>query len=159
MKKHSDRGDHAGVSSAQQTLLVDDQLCFALYSATHAIQGLYRPLLSDLGLTYPQYLVLLVLWERDGLPVSEIGDRLFLNSATLTPLLKRMGTAGLVERRRSTADERRVEVFLTDLGRDMRTSVREVTHEVTCAAQAASEQVAELIENITLLRDGLLNPL
>jgi len=90
------------------SMLLDDQLCFALYSATHAIQRLYRPLLDELDLTYPQYLGMLVLWEDDGLSVSEIGERLFLNSATLTPLLKRMESAQLVERVRSATDERLV---------------------------------------------------
>ena len=89
-------------------LLLDHQLCFALYSASLAMTKLYKPLLDPLGLTYPQYLVMLVLWEHDGLTVSQLGERLALDSGTLTPLLKRLEAAGLVQRLRDAADERRV---------------------------------------------------
>src|SRR5437763_17166451 len=91
-------------------LLLDNRLCFALYSASLAMTKLYKPLLEELGLTYPQYLAMLVLWERDGLTVSELGERLSLDSGTLTPLLKRLEAAGLVSRVRDTRDERRVHV-------------------------------------------------
>ena len=91
----------APTSSAM--LLLDNQLCFALYSTSLAMTKLYKPLLEALGLTYPQYLVLLVLWEQDGLTVSELGERLFLDSGTLTPLLKRLESSGLVSRQRATA--------------------------------------------------------
>jgi hypothetical protein len=87
----------------EQALLLDNQLCFAMYSTSLAMTKLYKPLLEELGLTYPQYLVMLVLWERDGLMVSELGERLYLDSGTLTPLLKRMETAGLVARGGSTS--------------------------------------------------------
>src|SRR3979409_135978 len=87
-------------------LLLGNQLCFAVYSTAHAFKRAYKPLLDRLGLTYPQYLVMLVLWERDGLPVRDIGERLFLDSGTLTPLLKRMEAAELIKRTRSTEDER-----------------------------------------------------
>src|SRR3979409_710681 len=83
-------------------LLLGNQLCFAIYSTAHAFNRVYKPLLKRLGLTYPQYLVMLVLWERDGLPVRDIGERLFLDSGTLTPLLKRLQAAGAVKRTRST---------------------------------------------------------
>ena len=96
-----------------QSLALDQQLCFALYSTMLGVQKVYRGLLKDLGLTYPQYLVMLVLWERNELTVSEIGERLFLDSPTLTPLLKRMEAAGFVARNRSGADERQVIVSLT----------------------------------------------
>jgi DNA-binding MarR family transcriptional regulator len=99
---------------------LDDQLCFALYAASRAMTAAYAPMLDDLGLTYPQYLVLLVLWEQDGTRVSGIGEALQLDSATLTPLLKRLEAHGFVERRRSTADERVVEVFLTTAGKRLR---------------------------------------
>src|SRR3989440_5629512 len=92
--------------ATDQPLLLGNQLCFAIYSTAHAFNRFYKPLLDRLGLTYPQYLVMLVLWEEDGLPVKEIGERLFLDSGTLTPLLKRMETAGLGKRTRSTRDER-----------------------------------------------------
>src|SRR6187431_2340286 len=91
-----------------QALLLDNQLCFALYSASLAMTRLYKPLLAELGLTYPQYLAMLVLWERDGLMVSELGERLGLDSGTLTPLLKRLEALELVARIRAVEDERRV---------------------------------------------------
>jgi DNA-binding MarR family transcriptional regulator len=91
-------------------LLLDNQLCFALYSTSLAMTKLYKPLLAGMGLTYPQYLVMLALWERDDVTVSELGERLFLDSGTLTPLLKRMETAGFLLRSRSAQDERRVQI-------------------------------------------------
>ena len=107
-------------SAAGQALLLDNQLCFALYSASLAMTKLYKPWLDELGLTYPQYLVMLVLWERDGLAVGELGERLRLDSGTLTPLLKRLEAAGLVSRLRATHDERRVHITLTPAGRKLR---------------------------------------
>ena len=98
------------------SLALDDQLCFPLYAAARAVQQRYRPLLDELGITYPQYLVLLVLWEEDGLSVKRIGARLMLDSGTLTPLLKRLEAAGLLERRRSAADGRVVTAHLTGAG-------------------------------------------
>lgn len=102
---------------AKNLLQLDQQLCFALYSANLALHKVYRKLLSQLELTYPQYLVMMVLWERDRVTVSDIGERLFLDSATLTPLLKRLETAGLLVRYRATADERQVIIALTEAGR------------------------------------------
>ena len=99
---------------------LDNQLCFAVYAAAHAFGRTYRALLSHHGMTYPQYLVLLVLWEEEGLTVKEIGTRLFLDSGTLTPLLKRLEAAGRVRRSRDRADERQVSIFLTDSGRALR---------------------------------------
>src|SRR6202140_4412432 len=101
-------------------LLLGNQLCFAIYSTAHAFNRVYKPLLDRLGLTYPQYLVMLVLWERDGVPVKEIGERLFLDSGTLTPLLKRLEAAGLIKRTRSTEDERQVLIALTSQGQALR---------------------------------------
>jgi MarR family transcriptional regulator, organic hydroperoxide resistance regulator len=98
------------------SLLLDDQLCFALYAASRRMTAAYRPLLDALDLTYPQYLVMLVLWERDGLTVRELGERLQLDSGTLTPLLKRLEQAGLLGRRRRQSDEREVEITLTKAG-------------------------------------------
>ncbi len=139
----------------QVSLGLDDQLCFALYSVSHRIQHQYRPLLSGLGLTYPQYLVLLVLWEQDQLAVSEVGTRLFLSSATLTPLLKRMEAAGWVRRTRSREDERRVIVSLTEKGADSKEHVHKITTEVTCAAARAIERPDALRELLLELRNGL----
>lgn len=96
---------------------LDDQLCFALYSASRAVTAAYRPLLDELNLTYPQYLVLLVLWDEEPCTVGHLGDRLRLDSGTLSPLLKRLEAAGLVRRRRSPEDERRVTITLTPAGR------------------------------------------
>jgi MarR family transcriptional regulator, organic hydroperoxide resistance regulator len=109
---------------------LEDQLCFALYAASRAMTAAYGPLLDKLELTYPQYLVLLVLWEREGQTVSELGDRLQLDSGTLTPLLKRLEARGLVERRRATDDERVVEVFLTSEGKRLRRRCTEIPVEM-----------------------------
>ncbi len=113
-------------SDIQPTLLLDEQLCFALYAASRRMTAIYRPLLEALGLTYPQYLVMMVLWERDGLTVRELGERLQLDSGTLTPLLKRLEQAGLLGRRRRQSDEREVEITLTDTGHNLRTRAAEV---------------------------------
>ena len=128
--------------------LLDNQLCFALYAASLSMTKLYKPLLDELQLTYPQYLVLLVLWERDGPSVSELGLRLQLDSGTLTPLLKRMEAAGLVQRQRSSLDERKVHVCLTDVGRDLQTRA---AHVPGCVAR----QSGIGLEALTSLRDQL----
>ena len=99
------------------SVALDDQLCFALYAASRAVTARYRPMLDQLGLTYPQFLVLMSLWEHDDQSVREISDRLDLDSGTMSPLLKRLDAAGLVTRERSSADERQVRVRLTDAGR------------------------------------------
>ena len=101
-------------------LPLDDQLCYALYAASMAVQRAYKPLLDALGITYPQYLVLHTLWERDGRSIGEIAERLALESSTVTPLMKRLEVAGFVTRTRDADDERRVAVRLTDRGRDLR---------------------------------------
>ena len=100
-------------------LRLDNQLCFLFHRIARELDAAYRPLLADIGLTYPQYLVMLVLWERDGLGVGELGERLDLDSGTLSPLLRRLEHAGLVRRERSTSDERRVTIHLTGRGRDL----------------------------------------
>lgn len=108
------------------SLQLDQQLCFALYAASRAVTAAYRPLLEELGLTYPQYLAMLVLWERDGLTVRELGRRLQLDSGTLTPLLKRLQQAGLVDRQRRRSDEREVEIRLTPEGRELRLRAEQI---------------------------------
>ena len=136
-------------------LLLDNQLCFALYSASLAMTKRYKPLLAALGLTYPQYLVLLVLWELDGLTVSELGERLSLDSGTLTPLLKRLESAGLLSRLRDAADERRVRVQLTADGRALKARAR---HVPGCVLQATQCEVADamaLTKQVQPLRDRL----
>jgi DNA-binding MarR family transcriptional regulator len=107
-------------------LLLDEQLCFALYAAQRRMTATYRPLLEALDLTYPQYLVMLVLWERDGITVRELGDRLQPDSGTLTPLLKRLEQANLLSRRRRESDEREVQITLTAAGRDLYERAAEV---------------------------------
>ena len=113
-------------AQADPALLLDNQLCFLVYRLHRGITDLYRPILGELGLTYPQYLVLLVLWEDSRLTVSQLGDRLHLDSGTLSPLLKRLEAAGFVERRRAEADERSVEVSLTKKGLALRSKARTV---------------------------------
>jgi len=110
-----------GVSEVPELLRLDNQLCFSIYAASRAITRAYRPLLEPLGLTYPQYLVLLILWEQDGQSVNEIGRRLYLDSGTLTPLLKRMEQSGFLVRARSAADERKVEICLGPKGNALKT--------------------------------------
>jgi DNA-binding MarR family transcriptional regulator len=141
--------------STEQALLLDNQLCFALYSASLAMTKLYKPLLDAIGLTYPQYLALLVLWERDGLTVSDLGKRLSLDSGTLTPLLKRLETAGLVSRLRDAADERRVRVSLSAEGRALKARAGQIPG---CVLQATHCEVAEavaLTRQVQALRDRL----
>src|ERR1700732_3312744 len=111
-------------------LLLGNQLCFAIYSTAHAFNRVYKPLLDRLGLTYPQYLVMLVLWERDDVPVKDIGERLFLDSGTLTPLLKRLEAAGLLRRTRSVDDERQVLIALTAQGQALREKARTVPQSI-----------------------------
>lgn len=136
-------------------LRLDNQLCFALYSTSLAMTKLYKPLLDRLGLTYPQYLVMLVLWEQDALTVGELGERLFLDSGTLTPLLKRMEAAGWVTRERAREDERRVVVALTPQGRKLRRSAVSVPQEVSCATQCTLDEVTELRQRLHGLRQRL----
>src|SRR5919107_6422216 len=117
-------------SAAAESPKLSDELCFATYAAAQAFNRVYKPLLDPLGLTYPQYLVLLVLWEGDNIPVKEIGQRLFLDSGTLTPLLKRLQAAGIVERTRDAEDERQVRITLTQKGRDLRGPVKKAWDQV-----------------------------
>jgi DNA-binding MarR family transcriptional regulator len=136
-------------------LSLDRQLCFAVYSAEHAFTRFYRRLLGPLGLTYPQYLVLLVLWEHDDLVVSDIGQRLGLDSGTLTPLLKRMEAAGIIRRRRDAGDERQVRVTLTAQGRALRARAEEFPRRVGLASSCSAEQLASLLASLTGLRRAL----
>jgi len=136
-------------------LQLDNQLCFALYSTSLAMTRLYKPLLDALGLTYPQYLALLVLWERDGLSVSELGERLFLDSGTLTPLLKRMESGGLVARQRAAQDERRVHITLTDAGRALKGRAAGVPGCMLSALQCPLPELAALTRQVQALRQRL----
>jgi MarR family transcriptional regulator, organic hydroperoxide resistance regulator len=138
------------------SLLLAEQLCFALYSTMAAMNKVYRKLLRELGVTYPQYLVLLVLWERDGLMVSEIGERLFLDSATLTPLLKRMEAAALLQRARAKDDERQVIVSLTGRGRELKRRAGAVPDGIFCATECTPDELASIRDHLFLLRAKLL---
>ena len=140
---------------ASAMLLLDNQLCFALYSTSLAMTRLYKPLLDELSLTYPQYLALLVLWEKDGLTVSELGERLFLDSGTLTPLLKRMEAAGLVSRLRDVADERRVHITLTAAGRQLRTRAEKIPGCILSATQCSVPELVALTQQVQALRQRL----
>nr|WP_315189486.1 MarR family transcriptional regulator [uncultured Albidiferax sp.] len=141
--------------TADETLLLDNQLCFALYSASLAMTKLYKPLLKALGMTYPQYLAMLVLWERDALMVSELGDRLSLDSGTLTPLLKRMEAAGWISRQRDLQDERRVFITLTPAGRNLKTEAVKIPPCVLSATQCSIPEVLSLTQQVQALRDRL----
>ena len=139
-------------------LLLDNQLCFALYSTSLAMTKLYKPLLESLGLTYPQYLVMLVLWERDGLMVSELGEHLFLDSGTLTPLLKRLESAGLIVRIRDVQDERRVHITLTADGRTLKTQAANIPNCILKASQCSLPNVVALTQQMQTLRNNLNLP-
>jgi DNA-binding MarR family transcriptional regulator len=139
----------------RRTPTLDDQLCFALYSTGLAMNKVYRKVLRRLDLTYPQYLVMLVLWEKDEQTVSEIGARLFLDSATLTPLLKRLETAGFVTRTRSAADERQVVVALSPAGRALEQEAAAIYEGVLCATGCAPSQLAAIKGQLDMLRGKL----
>ncbi|KMO33150.1 MarR family transcriptional regulator [Methylobacterium variabile] len=136
-------------------LHLSNQICFAVYSAAHAFNRIYKPLLDRLGLTYPQYLVLLLLWEQDGQTMKALGQRLYLDSGTLTPLLKRLEAAGLVRRARDAEDERLVRINLTETGAALRAKAIPFPHEVVCASGRSAERLMALRDEILALRDSL----
>ncbi|MCX8255863.1 MarR family transcriptional regulator [Beijerinckiaceae bacterium RH AL1] len=141
--------------SASPALALSKQLCFAVYSTSHAFTRAYRALLDPLGLTYPQYLVLLVLWETDGLRVKEIGAKLFLDSGTLTPLLKRLESLGYVRRVRDPSDERQVTILLTPAGQALERKAATVPEDMSCMAQIEEAEMVALIERLNRLRGSL----
>ena len=141
--------------SADQALRLDNQVCFALYSASHAMSKAYKPHLDALGLTYPQYVAMLVLWERDGLTVSEIGERLYLDSGTLTPLLKRLEGAGYLSRLRDAADERRVLIQLTAAGRKLKAKAASIPACMFETMQCAPSELVSLTRQVQQLRERL----
>jgi len=136
-------------------LRLDRQLCFAVYSASHAFTRFYKPLLAQLGVTYPQYLALLTLWEEDSLSVTAIGDRLLLDSGTLTPVLKRLEALGLVSRTRSTTDERQVIVRLTEQGAAMRHVAEGFPTRILDASECSEEELDSLRQALLGLRKNL----
>lgn len=135
--------------------LLDNQLCFALYSASLAMTAVYQPLLAGLGLTYPQYLVMLVLWEGDGMTVSEIGRRVFLHSGTLTPLLKRLESSGLIARIRDVKDERRVRISLTAVGRRLKLRAAKIPGCIAAATGSPLPEIVALTRQVKALRRHL----
>jgi DNA-binding MarR family transcriptional regulator len=141
--------------AADRALLLDQQLCFALYSSSLLLTKLYKPHLDRLGLTYPQYLVMLVLWEHDDQVVHEVGDRLGLDSGTLTPLLKRMEAHGLILRQRDVDDERRVRVRLTEQGRTLKAEARSVPQAMRCVIGGGDDDFAALRASMQSLRQRL----
>jgi DNA-binding MarR family transcriptional regulator len=139
-------------------LRLDLQVCFPLYAASNLLGRLYRPVLAPLGLTYPQYLVMLVLWQEAPQSVSALGDRLHLDSGTLTPLLKRMENAGLVTRTRDAADERRVLIGLTEQGVALRQAARDVPATLASGLSLSSQELAELRDSVQHLVAVLAHP-
>lgn len=136
-------------------LRLDAQLCFALYGASLAMTKLYRPVLEGLGLTYPQYLAMLVLWESDDVTVGDLGRRLGLDSGTLTPLLKRLEAAGLVTRRRDPRDERQVRVALTEAGRALKARAHHVPERMFCAMGLELDELGDLRRRLHALQARL----
>ena len=145
----------ADASRLDAWLALDNQLCFALYSASLAMTKLYKPLLAPLGLTYPQYIVMLALWEEDGQTVSALGEKLALDSGTLTPLLKRLEAQGALSRERDAADERRVIVRLTPAGRRLKLQARKVPPQVVRATGCELGEVVALTRRIGALRQSI----
>ncbi len=144
-------------STARQAQSLDRQLCFALYSASLSMTKLYKPYLQALGLTYPQYLVLLTLWEAGSIGVNQLGARLFLDSGTLTPLLKRLEAAGWLARLRDVDDERRVIVSLTAAGRGLRRRAETVPSLVAAATGCRHDELAALTAQLQSLRERLVS--
>ncbi|MBB5939847.1 MarR family winged helix-turn-helix transcriptional regulator [Streptomyces zagrosensis] len=138
-------------ATTRGSLLLEDQLCFALYAASRSVTAGYRPLLDELGLTYPQYLVMLVLWERDQVPVRDLGAALHLESSTLSPLLKRLEASGLIRRERRADDERSVAVSLTQAGTDLREKARAIPSAIGETMGLTPEQRATAIHLLRLL--------
>ena len=139
-----------------RTPTLDDQLCFALYSSANAVMRAYKPILDPLGLTYLQYLVLLILWEQDGLSVKEIGARLYLDSGTLTPLLKRMEAAGFVQRNRDRQDERQLRVHLTSRAKELAPVARQIAERMFCEFGLPMANLLNLKKELVGLRDQLV---
>ena len=143
-------------SQSAGLLALDNQFCFALYSASLATTKTYKPYLDRLGITYPQYLVMLVLWEQDDVLVKSIGERLFLDSGTLTPLLKRLETSGLIARTRDEADERQVRITLTREGRLLKKKALEIPRQMLCAIGQSQAAIGNLKAQLSVIRDDLI---
>ena len=138
----------------REAMKLANQICFPLYAAARNVTGLYTPYLKPLGLTYTQYIVLLVLWEKDALSVTQIGEKLMLDNGTLSPLLKKLEQAGYVERRRSREDDRVVEITLTDEGRALQEKAKDVPIRVARCVDLSPEKARELYSLLYELLDG-----
>lgn len=138
-------------------LALDSQFCFALYSASLAMTKAYKPFLEKVGLTYPQYLVMLVLWQRDDVLVKAIGELLFLDSGTLTPLLKRLEASSLIVRTRDETDERQVRITLTKEGRALKRKAHEIPLQVLCASGQPAETLMRLRAQLSTIRNDLIH--
>ena len=141
----------------REAMKLENQICFPLYAAARNITNLYTPLLKPLGLTYTQYIVFLVLWERDGITVGEIGDRLMLDNGTLSPLLKKMQQAGYIERRRSDDDERVVLITLTDSGRALQQQAKDIPLRAAGCVDFPPEKAKALYKLLYELLDSQKN--
>lgn len=138
-----------------ESLKLDNQLCFALYACAKEVTRIYKPILDKFGITYTQYITLLVLWEQDNITVKELGEKLHLDSGTLTPLLKKLESAGIVQRIRDTHDERNVYVKLTDRGASMKDEALEIPSKVFCHTGIPMEEAIELREKLKILLNNL----
>ncbi|MGP3710661.1 MarR family winged helix-turn-helix transcriptional regulator [Brucella sp. RRSP16] len=138
---------------------LSNMVCFAIYSTANALTRAYQPILNKLDLTYPQFLVMIVLWEQDDRTVSEIGAQLNLDSGTLTPLLKRLEAAGLIARRRDARDERQVRITLTDEGRELRKQAENIPEQVFCALGQPVDELQDLRARLLDIRGNLVNSL
>lgn len=143
------------MSREDELLKLDNQLCFVLYAASRAVTQTYRPLLDGLDLTYPQYLVMLVLWERDGLTVNEIGDRLRLDSGTLTPLLKKLEARGFLNRSRDKDDERRVIISLLPEGMKLKKKAAGIPEMILCRSGLSVDEFSELRQKINSIIENM----
>jgi DNA-binding MarR family transcriptional regulator len=142
-------------ASAATPLELKEFLCFSIYSASHAFNRVYQPLLSDIGLTYPQFIAMILLWNEDGQTVGELGQKLILQSNTLTPMLKRLETLGFIKRSRDSADERQVLINLTESGRKLRLRASDIVRSVRKAIALPDKQLKELREGVDALRKSL----
>ena len=156
MSKIEPRSTPAPARRSAASLGLDNQLCFALYATSLAMTKVYRPLLAPLGLTYPQYIVMLVLWEHRELSIGALGERVALDSGTLSPLIRKLKALGLVERRRSASDDRSVLVSLTPDGARMSKLAYAVRERVACATQRTEAQLRTLMRSLQGLRASLL---
>lgn len=152
---NADDSATAPAAGSCEALLLDNQLCFALYSTSLMMTKVYKPLLQELGLTYPQYLAMMVLWERDGITVGEISTRLLTDPGSLTPLLKRLEADGLLNRTRSKEDERVVQLFLTEQGKAMQQKALSIPQCILAASGVSVEQLQAMQQDLIELRGNL----